>query len=93
MMVDMWLSEEWIQRHNLCRERRLLMQGAPHHQGSRGLPEYRDVWSESHEEQECNDFQAYCMAHKGRATSDVSYNPADPPEAYSNPSVHTRITE
>lgn len=44
MMVDMWLSEEWIQRHNLCRERRLLMQGAPHHQGSRGLPEYRDVW-------------------------------------------------
>ena len=33
------------------------------------------------------------MAHKGRATSDVSYNPADPPEAYSNPSVHTRITE
>ena len=49
--------------------------------------------SESHEDQECNDFQAYCMAHKGRATSDVSYNPADPPEAYSNPSVHTRITE
>jgi len=49
--------------------------------------------SGSHEDQECNDFQAYCMAHKGRATSDVSYNPADPPEAYSNPSVHTRITE
>jgi len=117
----MWLSEEWIQRHNLCRERRLLMQGAPHHQGSRGLPEYKEVWvshytfsyfqtqssafltnhcilslclqSSSHEDQECNDFQAYCMAHKGRATSDVSYNPADPLEAYSNPSVHTRITE
>jgi len=33
------------------------------------------------------------MAHKGRATSDVSYNPVDPPEAYSNPSVHTRIIE
>ena len=33
------------------------------------------------------------MAHKGRATSDVSYNPVDPPEAYSNPSIHTRITE
>ena len=33
------------------------------------------------------------MAHKGRATSDVSYNPADPPEAYSNTSVHTCITE
>ena len=37
--------------------------------------------SGSHEDQECNDFQAYCMAHKGRVTSDVSYNPADPPEA------------
>jgi hypothetical protein len=36
---------------------------------------------------------AYCMAHKGKATSDVSNNPADPPEAYSNPSVHTCITE
>ena len=36
---------------------------------------------------------AYAMAHKGKATSDISYNPADPPEAYSNPRVHTRITE
>ena len=94
MVVDKWLSEEWIQRHNLCRERRLLMQGAPHHQGSRGLPEYKEVWVshytfsyfqtqcsafltnhcilslclqlESHEDQECNEFMAYCMAHKGR---------------------------
>ena len=32
------------------------------------------------------------MAHKGRATSDVSYNLADPPKAYSNPSVHTCIS-
>jgi len=32
------------------------------------------------------------MVHKGRATSDVCYNSTDPPEAYTNPSVHTRIT-
>ena len=32
------------------------------------------------------------MSHMGRATSDVAYNPADPPEAYTNPSIHTRIT-
>jgi hypothetical protein len=32
------------------------------------------------------------MAKKGRATSDVSYNLNDPPEAYNNPSVHTRIS-
>jgi hypothetical protein len=33
------------------------------------------------------------MAKKGRATSDVSYNLDDPPEAYSNPSVHTHISD
>jgi hypothetical protein len=36
---------------------------------------------------------AYAMAHKGKATSDVSYNPDDPPEAYTNPTVYTRINE
>jgi hypothetical protein len=36
---------------------------------------------------------AYAMAHKGKTTSDVSYNPEDPPEAYSNPTVYTRINE
>ena len=29
----------------------------------------------------------------GKATSDVSFNPAAPPEAYNNPSINTRITE
>jgi hypothetical protein len=33
------------------------------------------------------------MAYKGKATSNVSYNPEDPPEAYSNPTVYTRINE
>lgn len=33
------------------------------------------------------------MAHKGKATSDVSFNLEDPPQAYTNPSVHTRISE
>ena len=31
------------------------------------------------------------MSHMGRATSNVAYNPAAPPEAYINPSIHTRI--
>jgi len=38
-------------------------------------------------------FEAWAMAHKGKATSDVHYNPENPPEAYSNSSVHTRLTE
>ena len=43
--------------------------------------------SESHSGQSCNDFTAYAMSHMGRATSDVAYNPAAPPEAYTNPSI------
>jgi hypothetical protein len=31
------------------------------------------------------------MAHKGKATSDVTYNPDDGPEAYSNPAVYSRL--
>jgi len=33
------------------------------------------------------------MAHKGKATSDVTYNPQDSPEAYSNATVHSRLSE
>ena len=33
------------------------------------------------------------MAHKGKATSNVSFNLEDPPEAYTNSSVHSRINE
>jgi hypothetical protein len=33
------------------------------------------------------------MAHKGKATSDVTYNPDDGPEAYSNPAVYNRLHE
>jgi hypothetical protein len=38
-------------------------------------------------------FMTYAMAHKGKATSDVSYNLENPPEAYSNPTVYTCINE
>ena len=33
----------------------------------------------------------WALAGKGKATSNVTYNPDDPPSAYSNPSVHRRI--
>jgi hypothetical protein len=33
------------------------------------------------------------MTHKGKATSDVTYNPEDGPEAYSNPSIYNRLME
>jgi hypothetical protein len=33
------------------------------------------------------------MAHKGKVTSDVTYNPDDGPEAYSNPAVYSHPRE
>jgi hypothetical protein len=49
--------------------------------------------SASHGGQPCSIFSAYAIAHKGKATSDVTYNPDDGPEAYSNPTVYSRLHE
>ena len=45
----------------------------------------------SHEGQECTPFMGWVLARKGKATSNVTYNPDDPPSAYSNPTVDGRI--
>ena len=37
-------------------------------------------------------FQAWGLAHKGKATSDVSFSLEDGPEAYSNPMAHAKLT-
>ena len=47
----------------------------------------------SHGGQPCSIFKAFAMAHKGKATSDIDYNPEDGPEAYSNATVHNRLSE
>jgi hypothetical protein len=44
--------------------------------------------SASHGGRACSIFSAYAMAHKGKVTSDVTYNPDDGPETYSNPCLH-----
>jgi hypothetical protein len=33
------------------------------------------------------------MAHKGKATFDVTYNPDDEPKEYNNPTVYNRLSE
>jgi hypothetical protein len=34
----------------------------------------------------------WILSHKGKATTfETTYNPDDPPEAYNNPSIHSRI--
>ena len=122
-IVDRWLSEEWAEKHNIHRDCRLQMGGAPHHQGNRSLSAYAQTWviffvfsslfiysnaqfsllviifvfssqSQVHQGQECNEFMAYALAHKGKATaSEVTYNPADGPEAYTSASVHSKLSE
>jgi hypothetical protein len=47
MMVDKWISEDWARQHALCRERRLMMPGPAHHQGSLSLGEYKNTWVSS----------------------------------------------
>src|SRR6185312_11546652 len=47
MMVDKWISEDWARQHALCWERRLMMPGPAHHQGSRSLAEYNEIWVSS----------------------------------------------
>ena len=34
---------------------------------------------------------AYALAHKGKVTADIAYNPEDPLSAYSNESIHTYL--
>ena len=34
---------------------------------------------------------AYALAYKGKAMADVAYNLEDPPSAYNNESVHSRL--
>ena len=36
--------------------------------------------------------KTYALSKKGKATSSVEWNPNDPPESYSNSTVHSRIT-
>ncbi|CAO2189346.1 unnamed protein product, partial [Urochloa humidicola] len=93
LIVDKWCSEGWVEMHESCRARRLKMSGPPHHQGNRNLNQYRGAWSAAHGGQPCSEVQGYALSHKGRATSDVTYNPEDGPEAYTNPVAHRRLSD
>ncbi|TVU17464.1 hypothetical protein EJB05_33502, partial [Eragrostis curvula] len=73
-------------------ERCLMMPGAAHHQGNLSLDEYAERWSASHGGQAITSFQAFALSHKGKATSDVQYNPEDHPSAYSNPTAYRSLS-
>jgi hypothetical protein len=48
--------------------------------------------SASHGGKSLSTFMAYGLARKGKAASDVTFSPDDPPKSYSNSSVYTRIS-
>ncbi|XP_066373138.1 uncharacterized protein [Miscanthus floridulus] len=93
-IVDTWLSEEYEQYHAVRSRCRAMMQGSSHKQGPTTLKEYAARYTRFHPGQECASFKAYALAHKGKAKDpDLVYNPEDPPEAYSNLSMHSRLSE
>ena len=49
--------------------------------------------SQAHDGQEVSTFQAYAMGHQDKYKTAVPYNPDAPASSYSNPSVHTRLTQ
>jgi len=49
--------------------------------------------SSSHDGQPCSQFKAWVLSKKGKATANIDFNPEDPPEAYSDPSIHSRVSE
>lgn len=49
--------------------------------------------SAAHDGRPCPQFKAYVLAHKGKATANIDYNPNDGPEAFSNPSIHSKLSD
>ncbi|TVU17471.1 hypothetical protein EJB05_33509, partial [Eragrostis curvula] len=92
LKVNQWCTEGWEEKHSACREHRLMMPGAAHHQGSLSLNEYAARYAALHGGKPINTFEAYALSHKGKATANIQYNPDDPPKAYINPSVHSRLS-
>lgn len=46
----------------------------------------------AHPGQEIGPLGAYALSKKGKVTADITYSPDDPPEAYTNSTVHSRIS-
>lgn len=90
--MDKWLNEDWQKSHNEAREHRLMMQGVPHHQGSRNLEEFAESWSASHDGRPCGHLKAYALSHMGKATSDIDWHLNVPAESFTNASIHPRIS-
>ncbi|CAO2141390.1 unnamed protein product [Urochloa humidicola] len=92
-MVDKWLAEEWEANHQAAWDRPFSRPDPTHHQGNRHLGAFKAKWSEAHGGLQIGPITAFDLSHKGKVTSDVTFNPEDGPEAYTNPLVHTRLSQ
>ncbi|TVU42276.1 hypothetical protein EJB05_08671, partial [Eragrostis curvula] len=85
-LVRRWCDPEWWeQMHKAAQERRLKMPGPAHHQGSQSLSKYVARWSAAHGGQSCGQFKEFALTHKDKASSDVDFNPEDPPRCTATP--------
>ncbi|TVU30491.1 hypothetical protein EJB05_22118 [Eragrostis curvula] len=86
------VAEWWEQTHKAARKRRLKMAGPAHHQGSQSLNQYAKMvggtWWPA-----LRPVHGVCFGPQGKAESEVSFNPEDPPSAYNNATVHSRISQ
>jgi hypothetical protein len=47
----------------------------------------------AHPGEEVSEFSAWALSHMGRSSSSVSFNPAAPPQTYSDPNMYTKVQE
>ncbi|XP_066338485.1 uncharacterized protein [Miscanthus floridulus] len=93
-IVRMWRTDEAYARRADRQGRRAQMRGVSHHQGNQPLPQFATRWTQTHGGQEINEYTAYLLSHKGKATDPNNvYNPEDGPDAYTNPTAYEKATE
>ena len=49
--------------------------------------------SAAHQNQPCGELKSWVLAHKGKATDEIDWNPDDPAESFTNESIPERISQ
>ena len=49
--------------------------------------------SAAHQNQPCGELKSWVLAHKGKATDNINWNPDDPAESFTNESIPERISQ
>ncbi|CAO2180939.1 unnamed protein product, partial [Urochloa humidicola] len=90
-MVDRWTCAEWLEKHQIAREKRLKMKGPAYHQGNLNLRAFAKRYSDSHGGQPVSQVKAWALAHMGKATADIDYSLDTPASAFTNSTIAPRL--